>query len=178
MFAEEGLSHMYDHRGTGYGRGGGAVSLVSKRLDDAVRDGDVIRAVIRNIGINQDGKTAGIILPSCEAQVRLIRSVYDAIGLDPSCTAYVEAHGTGTAVGDPIEAEAIASVFAQKRSPDNPLIVSSVKTNIGHLEAASGLAAIVKAIFILESGIIPPNWYFERPNKNIPLAEWNIKVIS
>lgn len=91
--------------------------------------------------------------------------------------AYVEAHGTGTVVGDPIEAEAIASVFAQDRSPDDPLIVGSVKTNVGHLEAASGLAAIVKAIFILESGIIPPNLNFEQPNKNIPLTRWNIKII-
>ena len=167
---------MYDSRGSGYGRGEGAASLVLKPLDLAIRDGDNIRAIIRNSGSNQDGKTNGITFPSGEAQACLMRSVYQSAGLDPIDTAYVEAHGTGTAAGDPVEAEAIAKVFARRRELDNPLHVGSVKTNIGHLEAASGLAAIIKTIFALEEGLIPPNLHFEKPNKDIPLTEWKMKV--
>ena len=167
---------MYDHRGTGYGRGEGVVSLVIKPLDHALRDGDNIRALIRNTGANQDGKTNGITFPSTEAQVNLMRSVYLAAGLDPVETEYVEAHGTGTAAGDPVEAEALSRVFTVKRTTDNPVLVGSVKGNIGHLEAASGLAAIVKTIFAMEEGVIPPNINFEKPNKDIPLKDWKLKV--
>lgn len=147
-----------------------------KPLDHALRDGDNIRALIRNTGANQDGKTNGITFPSSEAQASLIRSVYRSAGLDPMDTTYVEAHGTGTAVGDPVEAEAIASVFTVKRTADNPILVGSIKGNVGHLEAASGLAAMVKAIYALEEGVIPPNFNFEKPNKDIPLEEWKLKV--
>lgn len=177
VFGEEGICYTYDSRGSGYGRGEGAVSLVLKPLDAAIRDRDNIRAIIRNSGSNQDGKTNGITFPSGEAQADLMRSVYQSAGLDPLDTSYVEAHGTGTAAGDPVEAQAIASVFAERREIDNPLYVGSVKTNIGHLEAASGLAAIVKTVFALEEGVIPPNIHFEIPNKEIPLEEWKIKVM-
>ncbi|KAL8713811.1 MAG: hypothetical protein Q9225_006708, partial [Loekoesia sp. 1 TL-2023] len=163
-------------RGTGYGRGEGVVSLLLKPLDAAIRDGDNIRAIIRNTGINQDGKTNGITFPSCEAQANLMESVYQTAGLDPAETDYIEAHGTGTAAGDPIEAEAISRVFTKCRSSMEPLVVGSVKTNIGHLEAASGLAGVVKTIFALENGVIPPNINFETPNKDIPLADWKLKV--
>ncbi|KAL8776020.1 MAG: hypothetical protein Q9194_003434 [Teloschistes cf. exilis] len=176
LFGEQGKSFTYDSRGTGYGRGEGVVSLVLKPLDDAVRDGDSIRAVIRNTGINQDGKTNGITFPSCDAQAQLIEDVYKAVGLDPGQTPYVEAHGTGTAAGDPVEAEAIARTFAINRAHDNPLLVGSVKTNVGHLEAASGLTGLVKTIYALEQGVIPPNINFEYPNKDIPLEEWKLKV--
>ena len=147
-----------------------------KPLDQAIQDGDNIRALIRNTGPNQEGKTNGITFPSKEAQASLIRSVYQSAGPDPTETDYVEAHGTGTAVGYPVEAEAIASVFAVRRTADNPLLVGSVKSNIGHLEAASGLAAMVKTIFALEKGAIPPNINFEKPNKDIPLDKWKLKV--
>ena len=179
LFGEDGRSYTYDSRGTGYGRGEGVVSVLLKPLDAAIRDGNNIRAVIRNTGVNQDGKTNGITFPSCEAQTELMKSVYKSAGLRPDETAYVEAHGTGTAVGDPIEAEAIFKTFVQDqdRPSDKPLIVGSVKTNIGHLEAASGLAALVKTIFALEQGLIPPNINFESPNENIPLKEWGLKVI-
>ncbi len=147
-----------------------------KPLDLAIHDGDNIRAIVRNSGTNQDGKTNGITFPNMEAQANLMRSVYQSVGLDPMDTAYVEAHGTGTAAGDPIEAQAIASVFAGKRETGNPLYVGSIKTNIGHLEAASGLAAVVKTVFALEEGVIPPNINFEKPHKDIPLEKWNMKV--
>ena len=105
-----------------------------------------------------------------------MRSVYDQAGLDPFDTDYVEAHGTGTTAGDPIEAEAISSVFGVNRTVDDPVLVGSVKTNIGHLEAASGLAALVKSVLALEHQIIPPNINFENPNKDIPLEAWRLKV--
>lgn len=147
-----------------------------KTLADAERDGDIVRAIIRNTGANQDGKTSGITFPSCDAQARLMKSVYESVGIDPLETDYVEAHGTGTAAGDPVEAEAIARVFTAKRESDNPLYVGSVKSNIGHLEAASGLAAMVKVIWALEEGTIPPNINFETPNQDIPMEKWKLKV--
>ena len=147
-----------------------------KTLDHALRDGDNIRALIRNTGANQDGKTNGITFPSTEAQANLIRSVYHSAGLDPIETDYVEAHGTGTAAGDPVEAEALSRVFTVKRATENPILVGSVKGNIGHLEAASGLAAMVKSIFAIEKGLIPPSINFEKPNKDIPLKDWKLKV--
>ncbi|KAL8872489.1 MAG: hypothetical protein Q9174_001891 [Haloplaca sp. 1 TL-2023] len=176
LFGGDGRSYTYDSRGSGYGRGEGVVSLIVKPLDKALLDGDTIRAVIRNTGVNQDGRTAGITFPSCDAQASLIRSVYETAGLDPTNTDYVEAHGTGTAVGDPVEAEAIARSMTRNRSPDKPLIVGSLKSNIGHLEAASGLAAMVKTIMALEKNVIPPNFDFQTPNEDIPMEKWNIKV--
>ena len=105
-------------------------------------------------------------------------STYRAAGLNPAETDYLEAHGTGTAAGDPVEAEAISRVFSSGRSVDSPLLVGSVKTNVGHLEAASGLTGIVKVIYALEKGLIPPNINFEVPNYAIPLADWKLKVHS
>ena len=106
----------------------------------------------------------------------MIESTYRSAGLDPLDTAFVEAHGTGTAAGDPVEAEAIARAFNGKRKADKPLYIGAVKTNIGHLESASGIAALVKTIFVLEEGVIPPNRNFVKPKKEIPLEEWKLKV--
>ncbi|KAL3427635.1 hypothetical protein PVAG01_01144 [Phlyctema vagabunda] len=172
----DGRSYAFDHRASGYGRGEGVASIVLKPLEDALRDGDPIRAVIRHTCLNQDGKTAGITLPSQEAQESLFRSAYEAAGLDPSETSYVEAHGTGTQAGDPLEAGAISAVFARGRARNNPVYIGSVKTNIGHLEAGSGLAGILKATLVLEKGAIPPSINFEKANPKIPMKEWNIKT--
>ena len=176
LFGEEGRSYTYDHRGTGYGRGEGVATLVLKPLQDAIRDGDSIRSVIRNIGINQDGKTNGMTFPNQQAQECLIRSVYATVNLDPNDTQYAEVHGTGTAAGDPVEANAIAAALASERDTEKPLIVGSVKSNIGHLEAASGLAGVIKCTAALEHGLIPPNFDFQKPNINIPLANLKLKV--
>ncbi|KAI4262763.1 MAG: hypothetical protein L6R42_002068, partial [Xanthoria sp. 1 TBL-2021] len=143
-------------------------------LTDAIEAGDTIRAVVRNTGTNQDGQTNGITMPSKDAQESLIRSVYAAAGLEPSRTEYVEAHGTGTKVGDPLEAEALSCAMTSGRS--SPLLVGSAKTNVGHLEAASGLASVIKSIRVLETGLVPPNINFEKPNENIPLVQWNLKI--
>jgi acyl transferase domain-containing protein len=147
-----------------------------KRLDEALQAGDTIRAVIRNSGTNQDGKTAGITLPSGKAQVELIDSLYRAAGIDPSETTYVEAHGTGTAAGDPIEAGSLSTVFSPGRNSEEPLKVGSVKSNIGHLEGGSGLAAVVKTILMLEKGYILPDLDFRKANPRIPMHEWKIEV--
>jgi acyl transferase domain-containing protein len=153
MLNDDGRSYSFDERGSGYGRGEGVATLVLKRLDDAIADGDPIRAVIRNTGVNQDGKTNGISYPSEESQAMLTLDVYHKARLDPRETAYVEAHGTGTVAGDIIEMSAIRSVFCRNR--DSELLVGTVKANLGHLESTSGIAAVIKTVLALEKGHIP-----------------------
>ena len=151
-------------------------SIVIKPLKDALAAGDPIRAVIRNTVVNQDGRTAGLTMPSSEAQISMIRSAYAEAGLDPRYTSYVEAHGTGTKVGDPIEARSIATVLAEARDASAPLILGSVKTNIGHLESASGLAGLIKAILSLETGMIPPSINFLTQNEDLELGQRHLQV--
>nr|ALQ32778.1 putative polyketide synthase [Fusarium babinda] len=178
LLSEEGRSFSFDSRGTGYGRGEGVATIIIKPLEDALRDNDPIRAVIRETALNQDGKTPTITSPNEEAQAALMRSCYERAGLDPSETAYVEAHGTGTRTGDPIEARAIHEVLGSKRTSNIPLLIGSVKSNIGHTEAASGLAGVIKVVMSLEKGIIPPNYDFQVPNANIPFDKFNMKVVT
>ena len=135
-----------------------------------------MRAVIRNSGANQDGRTVGISLPSGDAQVKLIERTYRAAGLDPAQTSFVEAHGTGTPAGDPIEAASLSKVFSRRRPVDQPLHVGSVKSNIGHLEGASGIAGVVKTVLMLEKNLILPNFNFQDPSDQIPMDELKIKV--
>ncbi|KAH8707077.1 hypothetical protein GQ44DRAFT_831130 [Phaeosphaeriaceae sp. PMI808] len=148
--------HSFDARANGYAKGEGFGVLVLKRVSDALRDGDTIRAVIRGTATNHDGQTASITKPSADAQVQLITNAYKASSLDFASTRYFEAHGTGTYVGDAIEADAILRVFGSARSIADPLYVGSTKANIGHLEAAAGMAGVIKAILVLEEGVIPP----------------------
>ena len=175
MLNKDGRSYSFDNRGSGYGRGEGAATVVLKRLDDALAAGDPIRAIIRNTGCNQDGKTNGITLPNSQSQEILIRSTYRAAGLDPKETAFVEAHGTGTAVGDKAEIDAIGNIFGG-RNADNPLYVGSVKGNIGHLENASGIAAIVKAVLVLEKGLLPPAVNLQEIKPELSLQDRGIQV--
>ncbi|KAA8905059.1 fatty acid synthase S-acetyltransferase [Sphaerosporella brunnea] len=167
--------YSFDDRANGYARGEGFGVVVLKRLSDALRDGDTIRAVCRATGSNQDGKSPGITQPTRKAQATLIRETYATGGLDLHTTRFFEAHGTGTPVGDPIEASAIAEVFDPHRSKEEPLYVGAVKSNIGHLEGAAGIAGLIKTVLVLEKGQIPPNIWFENPNPKIPLDQWNIK---
>ncbi|KAI1811942.1 hypothetical protein GGS20DRAFT_560344 [Poronia punctata] len=176
MLGPDGKCYAWDSRAQGYGRGEGTAALVLKPLDAALRDGDNIQAVIREIALNQDGKTTTITSPSAAAQEALIRECYERAGLDLAETAYVEAHMTGTPAGDPIEAEALARTFGRSREPGNPVIVGSVKTNIGHTEAVSGLAAIIKAALVLQNRTIPPNLNYETTNPKIPIKDWNLTV--
>ncbi|KAL4914902.1 hypothetical protein BDW62DRAFT_134806 [Aspergillus aurantiobrunneus] len=157
LLSPDSRCYSFDHRGNGYARGEGVGALVIKPVDAAVRDGDPIRAVIRTTASNQDGRTPGITLPSMKMQEGLIRDTYRKGGLDMAETRYFEAHGTGTAVGDPIESKAIGSIFRPYRSNADPLYLGSVKSTIGHLEGAAGIAGVIKTVLALEKGIIPPN---------------------
>ncbi|MCJ1387139.1 hypothetical protein MMC17_010268 [Xylographa soralifera] len=165
----------FDSRANGYARGEGLGVIILKRLSTAIADGDSIRAVVRATGTNQDGHTQAIMQPSNEAQERLIRDTYSKAGLNMESTRFFEAHGTGTPVGDPLETEALGSAFRKVRSPDDPLYVGAVKSNIGHLEGASGIASVIKSVLILEKGVIPPNTNFERLNPKIDAAFLRIK---
>jgi acyl transferase domain-containing protein len=176
LFSDEGKSFAFDQRGSGFGRGEGAGCVVLKPLDQAVKDNDAIRAVIVGSGINQDGKTKGITMPNGDAQVALMKSVYERSGLDVADTGYVECHGTGTKAGDPIEAAAVHEVFGQGRTARQPLYIGSVKSNIGHLEGASGIVSVIKTAMMLENDFILPNCDFQKPNPSIPFKEWNLKV--
>ncbi|XPT01486.1 hypothetical protein M3J09_010621 [Ascochyta lentis] len=178
LFGEEGRSFAFDQRGTGYGRGEGCGMVLLKPLEQAIKDNDPIRAVITGTGINQDGKTPGITMPNGAAQEALMRSVYSNGGMDPRDTGYVEAHGTGTRVGDPIEVGALQRVFGEGRNKRKPLYIGSVKSNIGHLEAAAGIAGVIKTALMLERGFILPNYDFKHPNENIPFEEWGLKVAT
>lgn len=160
FLSPDSRSYSFDERGNGYARGEGMGIVVLKHIDDAIRDGDTIRAVIRGTAVNQDGKTSGITLPSSEAQAKLIRSTYESMGLPLNRTSYFEAHGTGTAAGDPLEARAIGSTFGSDSSRKDAIYVGSVKSNIGHLEGAAGVAGLIKSILSLETGYILPQHDF------------------
>ncbi|KAI0553284.1 lovastatin nonaketide synthase [Xylaria curta] len=157
----------FDQRANGYARGEGIAMLVIKRLNDALRDGNTIRAIIRNTGSNQDGNTPGITQPSREAQIRLIESTYRRANIDMGPTRFFEAHATGTPVGDPIEGNAIGTVFQKYRTADDPLYIGAIKANIGHLEGCSGLAGVIKSVLVLEKGVIPPIAGFNSLNSRI-----------
>ncbi|PBP22184.1 beta-ketoacyl synthase domain-containing protein-2 [Diplocarpon rosae] len=175
LFSNEGKSFAFDHRGNGFGRGEGVGCIVLKPLDQALRDNDSIRAIIAGSGMNQDGRTKGITMPNGDAQVRLMKSIYAKYRLDPKDTGYVEAHGTGTKAGDPIEATALHEVFGG-RTKKQPLFIGSVKSNIGHLEGASGVVSVIKTAMMLEKGFVLPNCNFEKGNPKIPFDEWGLKV--
>ncbi|MFD2264877.1 SDR family NAD(P)-dependent oxidoreductase [Lacibacterium aquatile] len=176
MLSPRGRCHAFDASGDGYVRaeGGGVVML--KLLEDAVRDGDTIRAVIHATGVNSDGRTTGMSLPSRDAQAALLKQVYGDNGIDPNKLAYFEAHGTGTSAGDPIETGAIAEALSSKR--DDVLPIGSVKTNIGHLEPASGMAGLIKSMLVLEHQAIPASLHFNEPNPAIDFDGWKLGVVT
>lgn len=153
-------------------------TIVLKRLNDAIAAGDPIRAIIRESVLNQDGKTETLTSPSQAAQEALMRDCYAKAGLEPFRTQYFEAHGTGTPTGDPIEAAAIASVFQSHRRKEEALRIGSVKTNIGHTEATSGLASVIKVVMAMEKGVLPPSINFKKPNPQLTLDEWRLKVVT
>ncbi|KAL7959326.1 hypothetical protein V8C34DRAFT_280434 [Trichoderma compactum] len=175
FLSQDGRCFSFDHRANGYARGEGVGTIIVKRLSDAIRDGNSIRAVIRGTGVNSDGRTPGLTNPDSLAQERLIRTVYARAGLSVDDTAMVEAHGTGTAAGDPIEANGIARAFSARPRNLPPLYIGACKSGLGHLEGAAGAAAIIKSVLVLENGIIPPNVNFEKVNPKIPAAKWRLQ---
>lgn len=176
FLSPEGRCKTFDASADGYVRGEGVGIVVLKRLEDALSDGDAIQAVIMASGVNQDGHTVGITVPSAEAQERLIRATLEKAGIPAESVQYVEAHGTGTPVGDPIEARAIATVYGCRRPEGQKLLVGSCKTNIGHTESAAGIAGLIKAVLCLKHKQIPPNLHFSKPNPNIPFDDWKLQV--
>ena len=178
MLAPYGRCRAFDKLAKGYVRAEGGGVLVLKPLRAAERDGDPIAAVIRGVGINSDGRTQGISLPSAAMQEALLRRVYRKARVAPRNLSYFEAHGTGTAVGDPIEATAIGRAIGLRRPRSQPLPLGSVKSNIGHLEPASGMAGLLKAIAILRHGAIPPTLHQDEPNPDIAFAKLNLAVVK
>nr|RBQ98724.1 hypothetical protein FVER53263_00316 [Fusarium verticillioides] len=164
----------FDANANGYARGEAINAIFLKPLNNALREGDPIRALVRATSSNSDGKTPGMSMPSSESHEALIRRAYGEVFLDPKDTCFVEAHGTGTSVGDPLEATAIARVFGG--SSDNKLYIGSVKPNLGHSEGASGVSSVMKAVLALENRTIPPNINFSTPNPKIPFSEMNMAV--
>ncbi len=176
MMALDGRCKTFDARGDGYVRGEGAGVVVLKRLSDALQDGDVVYAVVRGSAVNQDGRTAGITAPSGLAQQAVVRAAAKQAGIAPRQLGYVEAHGTGTALGDPIEMNALAAVLGPPTVGSEPCWVSSVKTNIGHLEAAAGIAGVIKVVLSLTHEIIPPHLHLQQLNPRIALEGTRLAI--
>ena len=173
--APDGRCKSFDASADGYGRGEGCGVLVLKRLSAAIRDGDRIRAIIRGSAVNHDGRSAGLTVPNGPAQTALIQQALTDAELDPAALDYIEAHGTGTSLGDPIEIQAIAKVLGQR---ETPLWVGSVKSHIGHLESAAGVAGIIKTVLAMEHGELPAQLHFNQPNPHIPWDTLPIRVVT
>jgi acyl transferase domain-containing protein/NADPH:quinone reductase-like Zn-dependent oxidoreductase len=176
FLAPDGRSKAFDESADGYGRGEGAGVVVLKQLEAARRDGDRIYAIVRGTGVNQDGRTAAIPVPNPAAQESLARRVCADAGVAPTDVAYVEAHGTGTPVGDPLEISALGAVYGKHSGRQDPLFVGSVKASIGHLEAAAGIAGVIKTALTLHHRTIVPQGWLKSPNPEIPFNELNIVV--
>ncbi|WP_327117816.1 acyltransferase domain-containing protein [Nocardia sp. NBC_01730] len=176
--APDGRSKAFDARADGYGRGEGAGMIVLKPLDRALADGDPIHGVLRGSAVNHDGFSNGLTAPSPLAQESLLRTAYRRAGVAPSDVGYVEAHGTGTALGDPIEASALGAVLGEGRARDQLLPIGSVKSAIGHLEAAAGIAGLIKVLLAMRHRTVPPCGQFEEANPHIPFDEWGLRVPS
>jgi len=186
MLSPGSRSRMWDQDADGYARGDGVASLVLKTLSKALEDGDYIECLIRESGINQDGRTQGITMPSHIAQEALIRETYKKAGLDTAKRSdrpqFFEAHGTGTKAGDPVEAQAIRNAFfgseneSGRHQNDDPLYVGSIKTVIGHTEGTAGIAAVMKASLAIQNSVIPPNLLFERLSDNVAPFYENLQI--
>ncbi len=169
MMSRDGRCHTFDADGVGYVRGEGGGIIVLRRLRDAIADGDRILAVVRGSAVNQDGRSNGLMAPNGPAQEAAVRAALKSAGVAPSDVSYVEAHGTGTSLGDPIEVNALTTVLSEGRAADATLTIGSVKTNIGHLEAAAGIAGVIKTVIALQRKEIPANLHFHSPN---PFIDW------
>src|ERR1051326_1007553 len=176
MLAPDGFCKAFDESADGFARGEGCGVIVLKRLSDAVADGDHVHAVIRGSAVNQDGRSGGLTVPSGPAQAAVIRAALADARVDASDVSYIEAHGTGTSLGDPIEVHAMIAALCQDRSADKPLFLGSVKTNIGHLEAAAGVAGLIKTILALGNNFIPPHLHYKKLNPHIELGNAPIQI--
>lgn len=176
MLSPDGRCKAFDSRANGYVRSEGAGVVVLKLLSKAIADGDTVIATIIGTAVNQDGHSQGMTVPSDAAQSTLLEAAYRRAGISPNDVPYVEAHGTGTAVGDPIEAAALGKVLSSDRPADRFCRIGSVKTNIGHLEAASGIAGLIKTALALKHREIPRNLHYLQPNPKIPFDDLKLRV--
>ncbi len=176
MMADDGRCKTFDAAADGYVRSEGCGVVVLKRLSDALADNDHIMAVIRGTAINQDGRSGGLTAPNGPSQEQVIAKALELAGVEPHEVSYVETHGTGTSLGDPIEVGALAAVYGQDRNPDEPLMIGSVKTNIGHTEAAAGIAGLMKAVLALQHQQIPPHLHLKELNPYIPWDQYPVTV--
>ena len=176
--APDGRCKPFSSDADGIVRAEGCGVVVLKRLRDARRDGDRVLAVVRGTGVNSDGRSNGMMAPNPLAQEALLRDVYQRAGIDPASVDYVEAHGTGTLLGDPIEAGALASVLGAGRDEDRPLLLGSVKSNLGHLEGAAGVAGLIKLVLSLQHDRLPPSINYAGPNPHIRFTESRLRVVD
>ncbi len=176
VLSPDGRCKTFDARANGYVRSEGAGMVLIRPLRDAIADGDLVYAVIRSTALNQDGRTPGLTVPSGEAQQALVREACRRGGVDPRSIHYVEAHGTGTPVGDPIEANALGAALGVGRPADAPCLIGSVKTNIGHLESAAGIASLIKVALAIHHGRIPAHLHLQQPNPAIDFRRLGLRV--
>lgn len=176
VMALDGRCKTFDAKADGYVRGEGAGIVVLKPLERALADHDAIRAVIRGGAVGQDGRTNGLMAPNRLSQEDLLRAAYRHSGVAPSDIDYVEAHGTGTLLGDMMEAQALGSVVGQNRPPERPCVIGAVKSNIGHLEAAAGIAGVIKTVLMFEHRQIPASLHVENPNPQIDFESLRLRV--
>ena len=176
FLSRDGESKSFDARGDGYGRGEGAGIVILKPLSSAVRDGDNILATVIGSGTNQDGRTPGISMPNGDAQQALIEEVCEQYSIDPQKVDFVECHGTGTAIGDPTECAAIGATYGRDRKEDERVVVGSIKSNIGHLEAAAGVAGVIKAVLTIMHRKATPLGNFQERNEAIEFNDLGIRL--
>ncbi len=173
----DGRSKAFDKAADGYGRGEGGGVVVLKRLSDAVRDDDPVYGLVMGSGVFQDGRSDGMMAPNSDAQQRMLEEVYERAGIDPNTVQYVEAHGTGTQLGDTAEARAIGSVFGPDRDSDTPLLIGTLKPNVGHVEAASGIAGVIKVLLGMRHGELPPSPH-EEVNPELGLESSKMRLVG
>ena len=178
MLAPDGRCKTFDASADGYARGEGCGVVVLKRLSDARAEGDQILALVRGSAINQDGPSSGLTAPNGPSQTSVIRDALANGGVRPEEVTYVETHGTGTSLGDPIEVQALGAAYCESRPPDHPLLIGAVKSNIGHLEGAAGVAGLIKLVMAMQHGEIPPSLHVKKPNPFIPWEELSVKVTT
>ena len=176
MLSPDGRCKSFDASANGYVRSEGAVCIVLKPLATALADDDRVYAVLRSTYVNQDGRTGGMTVPSVDQQAAMLAEAYRRAGISPLSVGYIEAHGTGTPVGDPIEAMALGRVLGEGRTAERALWVGSIKSNLGHVEPASGVAGLAKLALALHHRTIPPNIHFNELNPRIPFGQWNMHV--
>ncbi|WP_416904850.1 beta-ketoacyl synthase N-terminal-like domain-containing protein [Micromonospora echinospora] len=176
VMSPDGRCKAFDARGDGIVLGEGVAAVVLKTLSRATEDGDPIYAVLRGSAVVQDGRSNGLTAPSRLSQEAMLREAYERAGVDPAAVQYVEAHGTGTILGDPIEAQALGTVLGARRDGDRPLMIGSVKTNIGHLQMVGGLAGLIKVVLAMKHRQLPASLHYTEGNPHIPFDDYRLRV--